>query len=186
MVATLSILAVAAVLFIQGKIRADLVGMSALIALLLFGVLTPQEALSGFSSTITMMMVGVFIVGGAVSRTGLAKKISARILRLAGASESRLFVLIMLVTAGIGAFVSNTGTVAIMMPVVITLAAGAGASPARFLMPLAFASTMGGMLTLIGTTPNMIISGALEDAGRGPLDLFAFLPIGVMCVIVGT
>ena len=186
MVTTLIILAVAAALFIQGKIRADLVGMSALIALLLFEILTPQEALSGFSSTITMMMVGVFIVGGAVSRTGLAKKISARILALAGTSETRLFILIMMVTATIGAFVSNTGTVAIMMPIVISLAAGAGASPARFLMPLAFASTMGGMLTLIGTTPNMIISGALEGAGHGPLHFFSFLPIGIICVIVGT
>ncbi|SBW06363.1 TrkA protein [uncultured delta proteobacterium] len=186
MVITLVILAVAAALFIQGKIRADLVGMSALIALLLFGVLTPQEALSGFSSTITMMMVGVFIVGGAVSRTGLAKKISARILALAGTSETKLFILIMVVTSTIGAFVSNTGTVAIMMPVVISLAAGAGSSPSRFLMPLAFASTMGGMLTLIGTTPNMIISGALEGAGYGPLRFFSFLPVGVICVVVGT
>lgn len=186
MVTTLIILAVAAALFIQGKIRADLVGMSALLALLLFDVLTPQEALSGFSSTITMMMVGVFIVGGAVSRTGLAKKISGKILSLAGTSETRLFILVMVATAAIGAFVSNTGTVAIMMPIVISLAAGADTNPSRFLMPLAFASTMGGMLTLIGTTPNMIISGALENAGLGPLHFFSFMPIGVACVTVGT
>ena len=186
MIATLGILAAAAVLFIHGKIRADLVGMCALVALILFDVLTPQEALSGFSSSITMMMVGVFIVGGAVSGTGLAKTISARILALAGASENTLFVLIMLVTAVIGAFVSNTGTVAIMMPIVISLAAGAGSSPGRFLMPLAFASSMGGMLTLIGTPPNMIISGALEGAGYGALSFFSFLPVGLICIAVGT
>ncbi len=186
MTMTLLILAGAAVLFVQGKIRADLVGMSALILLLLSGVLTPQEALSGFSSTITMMLVSVFIVGGAVSRTGLAKRISGKILSMAGTNENLLFVLVLMVTAGIGAFVSNTGTVAIMMPIVISLAAGAGSSPCRFLMPLAFASTMGGMLTLIGTTPNMIISGALEEAGYPALNFFAFLPIGVICVAVGT
>ena len=186
MIATLGILAAAAVLFIHGKIRADLVGMCALVTLILFGVLTPQEALSGFSSTITMMMVGVFIVGGAVSGTGLAKTISGKILALAGSSENTLFVLVLLVTAFIGAFVSNTGTVAIMMPIVLSLAAGAGTSPSRFLMPLAFASSMGGMLTLIGTPPNMIISGALEEAGYGALGFFSFLPVGLICIVVGT
>ena len=186
MVTTLLVLAAASVLFVQGKIRADLVGMSALILLLLFKILTPQEALSGFSSAITMMLVSVFIVGGAVARTGLAKQISNKILSLAGTNQNVLFVLVLMVTSGIGAFVSNTGTVAIMMPIVISLAAGANSSPSRFLMPLAFASTMGGMLTLIGTTPNMIISGALEDAGYPALQFFSFLPIGVICVIVGT
>lgn len=185
MIATIVILAIAAFLFVQGKIRADIVGMCALLALVLFGVLTPKEALSGFSSTITMMMVCVFMVGGAVSRTGLAKIISRKILALAGANETRLFVLIMLATAAVGAFVSNTGTVAVMMPIVVSLAAGVGAGPSRFLMPLAFASTMGGMLTLIGTTPNMIISGALDEAGYGPLSFFAFLPIGLICVSLG-
>lgn len=186
MLTTVIILAVAAAFFVQGKIRADIVGICTVLALMLSGILTPQEGLSGFASTITMMLVCVFIVGGAVSRTGLAKIISKKILALAGESETRLFVLIMLATSGIGAFVSNTGTVAVMMPIVISLAAGIGTSPSRFLLPLAFASTMGGMLTLIGTTPNMIISGALEKAGYGPLNFFAFLPIGVICVIVGT
>lgn len=186
MTITLIILAVAAFLFIQNAIRADLVALMALMALLLSGVLTPQEALSGFSNPIVIMLAGVFVVGGAVSRTGLANKISRRILALAGDSHTKLFILIMLVTSAIGAFVSNTGTVAVMLPIVVSLAAGAGASPGRFLMPLAFASTMGGMLTLIGTTPNMIISDALTNAGYEPLHFFAFLPIGVICVVVGT
>ena len=186
MITTITILAFAAFFFVQGKIRADIVGICTVMALMLCGILTPQEGLSGFASNITMMLVCVFIVGGAVSRTGLAKIISNRVLALAGQSETRLFVLIMLATAGIGAFVSNTGTVAVMMPIVISLAAGIGTSPSRFLLPLAFASTMGGMLTLIGTTPNMIISGALEQAGYGPLNFFAFLPIGIICVTIGT
>ena len=186
MTITLVVLAAAAILFVQGSIRADLVAISALLALLLSGVLTPQEALSGFSNPIVIMLVGVFIVGGAVLRTGLAGLISKKMVSLAGNSETRLFVLVMLVTSGIGAFVSNTGTVAVMLPIAVSLAAAAGASPSRFLMPLAFASTMGGMLTLIGTTPNMIISGALQDAGYPALHFFAFLPIGVICVTVGT
>ena len=186
MITTLIILAVAAFLFVQGKIRADIVGICTLLALILTGILTPNEALAGFSNSIVMMTVAVLIVGGAVMRTGLADIISRRILKLAGENQTKLFVLIMLVTAGIGAFVSNTGTVAVMMPIVVSLAARANSSPSRFLMPLAFASTMGGMLTLIGTTPNMIISSALEESGRPALHFFAFLPIGLICVIVGT
>ena len=186
MIQTLVILAVAAALFVYGKPRADLVAISALMALMLTGILTPAEGLAGFSSSIVMLLIGVFVVGGAVSRTGLAKRVSRNILALAGTSQNRLFILIMLVTSGIGAFVSNTGTVAIMMPIVVGLAAGAGTSPSRYLMPLAFASTLGGMLTLIGTTPNMIISNALVGAGHAPLSFFAFLPIGVICVAVGT
>lgn len=186
MIITLITIAVSAALFVHGKIRADLVAAGALLALMLSGVLTPQEALSGFSSPIVIMLASVFVVGGAVARTGLAKRISHSILAFAGTSQTRLFVLIMLVTSAIGAFVSNTGTVAVMLPIVVSMTAALGVSASRFLMPLAFASTMGGMLTLIGTTPNMIISGALEAAGYGPLSFFSFLPIGIICVTVGT
>lgn len=186
MLVTVIILFLAAFLFVQGKIRSDLIGLCALLALILFGVLTPTEALAGFSSPIVIMIVGVFIVGGAVFRTGLAKIISKKLLALAGDNQTLLFILIMAVTAGIGAFVSNTGTVAVMLPIVVSLTSAAGTNPSRYLMPLAFASTMGGMLTLIGTTPNMIINGALIDAGYPALDFFVFAPIGVICVTVGT
>ena len=92
------------------------------------------------------MMIGLFVVGGAIFQTGLAKMISSRILKLAGTSEIRLFLLVMLVTSAIGAFVSNTGTVALMLPIVVSLAMSAGMNPSRLLMPLAFASSMGGMM----------------------------------------
>ena len=186
MFVTLSILAGAAFFFVQGSVRSDMVAASALLLLVLFGVLTPEEALSGFSSNIVIMLVCVFIVGGAVFRTGLAKMISKRILRLAGNNENKLFVLIMLVTASIGAFVSNSGTVAVMLPIVVSLTTAARISPSRFLMPLAFASSMGGMLTLIGTTPNLIINNALIEGGYGGLHFFSFFPVGVVCVTLGT
>lgn len=186
MTITLIILAVASVLFVQGRIGSDLIALSTLLALMLFGILTPDEALSGFSNPIVIMMISVFIVGGAVFRTGLARMISQKILKLAGNSETKLFLLIMLVTSVIGAFVSNTGTVAVMMPIVISLTAAANTSPSRFLMPLAFASTLGGMLTLIGTTPNLIINSALIKEGYGSLNFFTFFPVGVVCVVLGT
>lgn len=185
MITTLIILALSAVFFVHGKIRSDIVALCALISLILFGILTPEEALSGFSNSIVIMMVGLFVVGGAIFKTGLAKMVSSKILQLAGKSELKLFVLVMLVTAAIGGFVSNTGTVALMLPIVVSMAVGANISPSRFLMPMAFASSMGGMMTLIGTPPNLVINDALIQAGFEGLSFFSFTPVGLVCVFVG-
>lgn len=185
MLITIIILAISAIFFVSGKIRSDLVALCALIALLLCHILTPEEALSGFSSSVVIMMIGLFVVGGAIFQTGLAKIISSRILKLAGKSETRLFLLVILATAAIGAFVSNTGTVALMLPIVVSLAMSAGMNPSRLLMPLAFASSMGGMMTLIGTPPNLVIQDTLTAAGYEPLSFFSFLPVGLVCLLVG-
>lgn len=182
---TIGILVLSAIFFVNGKIRSDLVALCALVALLVCQILTPEEALSGFSNSVVIMMIGLFVVGGAIFQTGLAKMISSKILRLAGKSETRLFLLVILVTSAIGAFVSNTGTVALMLPIVVSLAASANVSPSRFLMPLAFASSMGGMMTLIGTPPNLVINDALVSAGLEGLSFFSFLPVGLVCVAVG-
>ena len=182
---TLATLLVAIVFFVSGKPRADLVALCALLCLMLAGILTPAEALSGFSSSIVMMMVGLFVVGGAIFQTGLAKAISGKLLKLAGDSENKLFLLVMLVTSAIGGFISNTGTVAIMLPIVVSLAMAAKTSPRRLLMPLAFASSMGGMMTLIGTPPNLIINDTLIKAGYAGLSFFSFMPLGLICVAVG-
>ena len=182
---TLIILGVSVVLFASGKVRSDIVALCVLIALLISHILTPAEALSGFSNSVVIMMAGLFIVGGAIFQTGLAKMISSKLLRLAGNSETRLFLLVMLGTSAIGAFVSNTGTVALMLPIVVSMAANAGVSSGRLLMPLAFASSMGGMMTLIGTPPNLIIQDTLTGAGYEPLGFFSFLPVGLVCVAVG-
>ena len=185
MITTLIILALSAVFFVNGKLRSDLVALCALVLLIVFNILTPEEALSGFSNPIVIMMVGLFVVGGAIFKTGLAKMISSKILRLAGKSELKLFILIMMVTAFIGAFVSNTGTVALMLPIVVSMAASANISPGRFLMPLAFASSMGGMATLISTPPNLVVDEVLSNAGFTDLSFFSFTPIGVICVLIG-
>ena len=167
--------------------RSDLVAVCASLALVLSGVLTAEEALTGFSNPIVIMMVGLFVVGGGIFSTGLAKMAGSRIIGLAGKSETRLFVLIMVTTAAVGAFVSNTGTVALMMPIVVSMARAAGTSPSRFLMPLAFAGSMGGMLTLIGTPPNLVVRDALVHAGYdNPPGFFGFTPVGIVCILVGT
>ena len=185
MLITILILAVSAAFFVSGKFRSDIVALCSLTALLIFQILTPEEALSGFSNQVVIMMIGLFVVGGAIFQTGLAKMISSRILKLAGRNELVLFLLVMLVTGGIGAFVSNTGTVALMLPIVVSLAYNAGMSPSRLLMPLAFASSMGGMMTLIGTPPNLIIQDTLTNAGYEPLSFFSFLPVGLICLGTG-
>lgn len=185
MVTTIIVLLVAAVFFAMGKVRSDLVALCALLALMMFGILSPAEALSGFSNPVVIMMVGLFVVGGAIFQSGLAKKISGKMMNLAGNSELRLFLLVMLVTAFIGAFVSNTGTVALMLPIVVSLAARARMNVSRLLIPLAFSSSLGGMLTLIGTPPNLVIQETLVEAGYEPLSFFSFAPVGVICIAVG-
>ena len=185
MYVTLGILVAATASFVSGKIRADLVALCALTLLMLFNILTPAEALSGFSSSVIIMMIGLFVVGGGIFRTGLANLISRKILNLAGNSETKLFLLVMLSTAFIGGFLSNTGTVALMLPIVVSMAMGANTSPSRLLMPLAYASSMGGMMTLIGTPPNMIIDNTLRDAGLEGLNFFSFLPVGLICITIG-
>ena len=182
---TLVILVLSAAFFVSGRVRSDIVALCTLTALLIFQILTPEEGLAGFSSSVVVMMAGLFVVGGGIFQTGLAKMISSRILRLAGKSELRLFLLVMLVTSGIGAFVSNTGTVALMLPIVVSLANHAGVSSRRLLMPLAFASSMGGMMTLIGTPPNLVIQDVLTEAGFEPLSFFSFLPVGLVCMLTG-
>lgn len=186
MLITLIILILSAVFFVSGRFRSDIIALCSLIGLLVFQILTPEEALSGFSNSVVIMMVGLFVVGGAIVQTGLAKMISSHILKLAGKSELRLFLMVMVVTSAIGAFVSNTGTVALMLPIVVSLAVNAGTNPSRLLMPLAFASSMGGMMTLIGTPPNLVIQSTLTGAGFEPLSFFSFLPVGILCVIIGT
>jgi len=186
MIFTLIILLLASIFFVSGKVRSDLVALCALSLLVLLNIIDTTEALSGFASSVVIMMIGLFVVGGAIFQTGLANIVSGKLLKLAGNNETRLLLTVMLSGSLIGAFVSNTGTVAVMLPIVVSLAAAAKVSPGRLLMPLAFASSMGGMLTLIGTPPNMVISETLEKAGFGALSFFSFTPIGFVCLVVGT
>ena len=183
---TIMTLVLAAAGFVWGRIRADIVALIALLILTLSGILTTQEALSGFSNPIVIMMVGLFIVGGAIFNTGLAKMMGAKLSRLGNGSPTRLFLVVVLATGVIGGFVSNTGTVALMLPIVVSMAASAGAPASRFLMSLAFASSIGGMLTLIGTPPNLVIAEAWEEFSGKPLTMFTFLPTGIICLAAGT
>lgn len=185
MTTTLIILVITVALFIWGRVRADIVALTALAALLVLGILTPAEALAGFSSPIVIMMIGLFVVGGAIMQTGLAKLTGNKLMALSRGNETITFLLVMLVTSFIGAFVSNTGTVALMMPIIMSIAAGSGMQSSRFLMPLAFAGSLGGMLTLIGTPPNLVIDEVLTESGYQPLAFFSFFPVGIIVIAIG-
>ena len=185
MTVTLIILVITVAMFIWGRVRADIVALTALAALLVLGILTPAEALAGFSSPIVIMMIGLFVVGGAIMQTGLAKLTGNKLMALSRGNETITFLLVMLVTSFIGAFVSNTGTVALMMPIIMSIAAGSGMQSSRFLMPLAFAGSLGGMLTLIGTPPNLVIDEVLTEAGYQPLAFFSFFPVGIIVIAIG-
>ena len=186
MILTILVLFLSVIFFISGKLRSDIVALCSLVTLLAAGILTPEEALSGFSSNVIIMMVGLFVVGGAIFQTGLAKMISSKLMKFAGNSELKLFLLVMGVTSVMGAFVSNTGTVAIMIPIVVSMAMTVKMNPGRLLMPLAFASSMSGMMTLIGTPPNLVINDELIKNGFDGLGFFTFLPVGLICAVVGT
>lgn len=185
MTITLIVLALTIALFIWGRVRSDIVALSALVVLIFAGILTPTEALAGFSSPVVIMMTGLFVVGGAILQTGLARAAGNRMMGMAGGNETKAFLLVMLTTSAIGAFVSNTGTVALMMPIIVSMAAQGGFSSSRLLMPLAFAGSLGGMLTLIGTPPNLVVSEELERHGFEGLSFFSFLPVGLIVITIG-
>ena len=167
-----------------GRIRSDVVALCSIVALVLSGVITPEEGLAGFSNSVVIMIAGLFIVGGAITQTGLARLISNKVLSLAGESELRLFYLVILVTIIVGLFVSNTGTVAILMPIVVTIASQSGVDARRLLMPMAFACSISGMMTMIGTPPTLIVHNALIESGREGLHFFSTLPVGLVILLI--
>jgi len=172
-------------LFVSDKVRLDVVAVGAILALLLSGLLTPTEALSGFGDPVLLLIAGLFIVGEGLFKTGIAFAVGDWLMRVAGTNELKLTVMLMLVVAGLSAFMSSTGAVAIFIPIVLSLAAKADIAPSQLLMPISIAALLGGMLTLIGTPPNLIVSTQLEREGLEPFSFFSFAPIGLVILIVG-
>ncbi|NOH12385.1 MAG: SLC13 family permease [Chloroflexi bacterium] len=179
------ILGIAIVLFVSERIRVDLVALLILCSLAITGLVTPTEALSGFSNLAVVTVWAVFILSGGLARTGVAKIIGRQILRLAGESEIRLLVVIMLTASILSGFMNSIGVVALFLPVVISIARTIGLSPSKLLMPLAFAALLGGLTTQIGTPPNILISEALKDAGLITFGLFDYTPVGAALALTG-
>ena len=174
------LVAVAVVLFASDRVRPELVAVGIILVLMLSGQLSAAESLAGFSNSLVLMIAGLFIVGEGLARTGIAHALGERLMKRAGGSETRLLVNLMLVVALLSAFMSSTGAVAVFIPVTMTLSRSTGIPAARLLMPMAFASLLGGMLTLIGTPPNLAVSTALESTGGQPFGFFDFTPLGLV------
>ena len=175
----LVILGVAIVLFISERVRVDVVALMVLVSLALTGLVSPTEALSGFSNVAVVTVWAVLILSGGLARTGVANLLGQRILRLAGRGEIRLIIIIMLAAGVLSGFMNVTGVVALMLPVVLDIARRTSVAPSRLLMPLSFAALLGGLTTLIGTPPNILVSEALQDAGLQPFRMFDYTPVGV-------
>lgn len=175
----------AIIFFVTEWLRVDVVALGVVVALMLSGVLSTAEALAGFSNSAVLTIAALFIVGGAVLQTGLAGRIGRRILAIAGNNELRLTVVLMAAVALMSSFMSDTGTVAVLLPAIIILARSAHISPSKMLIPLSFGSLLGGSMTLIGTPPNIIVNDLLLEEGLETFKFFSFTPIGLVLVVVG-
>ncbi|WP_319568056.1 SLC13 family permease [Cohaesibacter marisflavi] len=180
MIFTFIVLGVAVVLFLADKLRLDLVAIIVMLSLGLSGVLTPSEMLSGFGSTVVILIAGLFIVGEALAQTGISYAVGDKIVQIAGDKEWKLITLLMLAVAALASVMSVTGSGAIFIPIAIRLANRAAISPSRLLLPLAYGALIGGMLTLIGTPPNLVVNAELQKAGMEPFNFFIFTPIGLI------
>lgn len=183
---TFAILVATVVLFLSDRLRLDVVAIFCLLALALSGVAPLDVVLAGFSNPAVIMIAGLFVVGAALTETGVTAWLGRRLEAFAGDTEARVIATVVLGTALLSAFMSSMGTVALLLPVVGTIAAQRGLAPGRLLMPLAFASHLGSNLTLISTPPNLVVSDALREAGHEPFRFFSFTVPGAIALLAGT
>lgn len=184
MLLTFLILAVTIALFVHGKLRADLVGVLSMMALVLSGVLTADQGLAGFSDSTVLLIAALFVVSEGLSRNGITAWLGNQLGRLAKSNALRLLVVMMILAASVSAFISNTGTVATLLPTVTAAAWRVGSVPSQYLMSLAFATNAGGLLTLPSTPPNLVVADALLSAGERQIGFFEYALIGLPLVIV--
>lgn len=185
-VLTLLLLAGTVAAFATGRIRADLVAVVLLVLVALLGLVPVDRALAGFANPAVITVGAMFIISTALSRTGVADLVGARILRLTGRRETPLMVGLTLSAGVLSGFMNNVGVVAMMLPVTVELARRTGTPPSRLLIPMAVGAQLGGFTTLIGTSANLLASDALREAGREPFQLFSFTPMGAVLLAVGT
>ncbi len=181
----LGILGMALLLFFTSWVRMDIVALLVLGTLAFTGIVTPQQALSGFSNPAVVTVWAMFILSAALYQTGVARLIGRQVLRVSGGGEGRLTAMIMLTAGLMSAFLNNVGVVALMLPVVMDMARSKNITPSRLLLPLAYGAMLGGLTTLIGTPPNLLISYALEEGGHVPFRLFDYTPIGLAALLAG-
>ncbi|ECG8607372.1 SLC13 family permease [Salmonella enterica subsp. salamae] len=181
----LSLLVIAVVLFATGKVRMDAVALFVIVAFVLSGTLSLPEAFSGFSDPNVILIAALFIIGDGLVRTGVATVVGTWLVKMAGSSEIKMLVLLMITVAGLGAFMSSTGVVAIFIPVVLSVSMHMQTSPSRLMMPLSFAGLISGMMTLVATPPNLVVNSELLREGLHGFSFFSVTPLGVVVLALG-
>lgn len=181
----IGLLAITVWLFASGRLRMDVVALLVIVAFVLSGTLTLQEATIGFSDPNVILIAALFVIGEGLVRTGVALQTGEWLMKIAGNSESKMIFWLMLTVAGLGAFMSSTGVVAIFIPVVLSVAAKIGSSPARLMMPLSVAALISGMMTLVATPPNLVVNSELQREGLDGFSFFAVTPVGLVVLVLG-
>ena len=185
MLIVFGVLGVAVVLFVWGHPRADIVGLLVVAALMTSGVLTPKEALAGFGSPVVILLAAIFIVSAGLVNTGVAQRLGELVVRAGGGNETRVIALIMLLAGVIGSVLNSSAIVAMLIPVALTISNKTGLNRKRMLMPLCVATMIIGMMTLIASSPNILIESIVRERGIAPpLGFFSFTPFGVITLAI--
>lgn len=179
------ILGAAVILFVTEWVRVDVVALLVLVSLAVTSLVEPRQALSGFSNPAVVTVWAVFILSGGLARTGVASQLGRWMLRLAGTGELRLITLIMLTAGILSAVMNNVGVAALLLPVVMDLARRTDIPPSKLLIPLSFSCLLGGLTTLIGTPPNILVADALRERGLPPFEMFDYAPVGGAVLLGG-
>jgi di/tricarboxylate transporter len=185
LILVLLLLAVAVAMFVANKPRMDAVALIMIVLLPFTGVVTMGEALAGFSDPNVVLIAAMFVIGEGLERTGVARRLGDWLAAQAGSSETRLLVLLMLAVGGLGALMSSTAVVAIFIPIVLRISQHADTAPGRLMMPLSFAALISGMLTLVGTPPNLVVNAELVREGSKGFGFFSFTPFGLPLLVLG-
>lgn len=184
---TLFVILAAVIIFLVFEwMPLEVLAMLVMGTLAVTGIVTPKEALAGFSNPAVITIWAVFILSGGLARTGIANILGRQLLKVAGRRETVLVMIIMVVAGGLSAFMNNVAIAALMLPVVMDIARKTERSPSTLLMPLAYGSLLGGLTTMIGTPPNILVSEALGENGMAPFALFDFSPVGLTVMAAGT
>jgi di/tricarboxylate transporter len=181
----LGLLFVAVIMFAMERLTVDVITLLLLMGLVITGILTPLEAFAGFSNDIIIILVSIFVISGALQKSGIMDSVAAWLYQFAQGSDNRLLLAVMVMISAISSFMNNTTATAIFIPPLMGVAKTANISPSKLLMPMAFASILGGTCTLIGTSTNVAVSGFMSRSGMRPLGLFEITPIGLILLSVG-
>jgi len=185
MIILLIIIAIAIMLFSLDALPADVIGIGIMIALIITGILTPEEGIAGFGSDTAIKTLGLLLLTTALIRTGFVQMVTRWIIEQVGEDKNRLFWLVSLATAGMGSFTSNTASTAFFLPVTLSISKKLKQHPSKMLMTVAFAAILSSSMTAIATSTNLVVSGLLTDYGYAPMGMFELTPIGIIILIIG-